>query len=156
MRPTARPLVPVALLCAALASACASTDTTASEPALQIEYLEIVTPDVDATCSLLTAVHGVPFGDPVPEFGNARTATLSGGGRIGVRAPMRDTEAPVVRPYILVDDAEAAAAAAQAAGGEIAMPTMEIPEQGLFAIYLHGGIDHGLWQRPTEDTSATP
>ena len=60
---------------------------------------------------------------------------------------MRDTEAPVVRPYLLVDDIEAAVKAAADAGAEIAMPAMEIPGQGRFAIYLLGGIDHGLWQR---------
>jgi predicted enzyme related to lactoylglutathione lyase len=33
------------------------------------------------------------------------------------------------------------------AGGELAHPPMEIPGHGTFAIYLQGGIDHGLWQR---------
>jgi hypothetical protein len=53
----------------------------------------------------------------------------------------------VVRPYWLVDDIEAAVAAVVKAGGEIAHPPMEIPGHGIFAIYLLGGIDHGLWQR---------
>ncbi len=66
---------------------------------------------------------------------------------MGVRAPMRETEEPVVRPYWLVDDIEAAVAAAVEAGGELAHPPMEIPGHGTFAIYIQGGIDHGLWQR---------
>ena len=82
----------------------------------------------------------------VAEFGNARTADLAGGGRIGVRAPMRETEKPVVRPYLLVDDIEAAVKAARDAGAEIAMPPMPIPGQGTFSIYILGGIEHGLWQ----------
>ena len=69
-----------------------------------------------------------------------------GGGLVGVRAPMRETEEPVVRPYWLVDDIEAAVAAAVKAGGEIAHPPMEIPGHGTFAIYIQGGIHHGLWQ----------
>ena len=30
---------------------------------------------------------------------------------------------------------------------EIAHPPMELPGHGTFAIYLQGGIHHGLWQR---------
>jgi len=116
------------------------------EKVVQIQYLEIVTPEVEATCDTLAKLHGVEFGDPVPGFGNARTAPLEGGGLIGVRAPMRADEEPVVRPYVLVDDIEAAAEAAKAAGGEIAIPPMEIPDRGRFSIYIHGGIQHGLWQ----------
>jgi len=116
------------------------------EDAVKVHYLEIVTPEVDATCDALEKLQGVSFGEPIPELGHARTATLDSGGRIGVRAPMRETEEPVVRPYLLVEDIGAAVDAAQAAGGEIAMAPMEIPGQGKFAIYILGGIQHGLWQ----------
>ncbi len=116
------------------------------EKAIVVQYLEIVTADVDTTCSALESVHGVRFGKPVAEFGNARTATLKGGGRIGVRAPMREDEKPVVRPYVLVDNIEAALKAAEAAGGHIAMAATEIPGHGKFGIYIQGGIDYGLWE----------
>ena len=66
---------------------------------------------------------------------------------VGVRAPMHETEEPVVRPYWLVDDIEAAVAAAVEAGGKVAHPPMEIPGHGTFAIYIQGGVHHGLWQR---------
>ena len=111
-----------------------------------VQYLEIVTADVDATCSALEELHAVRFGEPKAELGNARTAKLEGGGRVGVRAPMREDEEPVVRPYVLVEDIEAAVKAAKAAGGEIAMPATEIPGHGKFAIYFQGGIQHGLWE----------
>lgn len=114
---------------------------------LKIEYLEIVTASVDETCDALSNAHGAEFGAPIPEFGNARTADLRGGGRIGVRAPMRSDESPVVRPYILVSDIDAAVKAAEAAGAQMAMLPTEIPGQGRFAIYLLGGIQHGLWER---------
>ena len=86
------------------------------------------------------------FGKPDAGLGNARTAALSGGGLVGVRAPMHETEQPVVRPYWLVDDIEAALATAVEAGGKVAHPPMEIPGHGTFAIYIHGDIHHGLWQ----------
>jgi predicted enzyme related to lactoylglutathione lyase len=116
------------------------------EETVMVHYLEIVTPEVDATSEALESILGVSFGEPIPELGHSRTAPLKSGGRIGVRAPMRETEEPVVRPYLLVEDIEAAVDAAQAAGGEIAMPPTEIPGQGKFAIYILGGIQHGLWQ----------
>lgn len=114
---------------------------------MQIQYLEVVTADVDAVCAAYAAAHAVQFGAPVPELGNARTAALPDGALVGVRAPMHVSEQPVVRPYWRVKDLDAALAAAVAAGGEVAHPPMEIPGRGTFAIYLHGGIQHGLWQR---------
>lgn len=114
---------------------------------MQVQYLEIVTPDVDGVCATYSRVYGVTFSEPEAGLGNARTAALPDGGKIGVRAPMHDAEAPVVRPYLLVDDAEAAAKAAEESGGEIAHPPMELPGHGTFAIFIQGGIHHGVWQR---------
>ena len=75
---------------------------------------------------------------------DGRTAGRRAGGGTGA---LHETEEPVVRPYWLVDDIEAAVAAAVKAGGEIAHPPMEIPGHGTFAIYIQGGIHHGFWQR---------
>jgi len=117
------------------------------EPVMQIHYLEIVTKEVDAVCAVYAAANGLRFGGPDAGLGNARTAALPGGGLVGVRAPMRESEEPVVRPYWLVDDIESAVAAAVDAGAEVAHPPMEIPGHGTFAIYFSGGVQHGLWQR---------
>ena len=122
-------------------------DDTITDEGLTVEYLEFVTPDVEKTCNALAATHGVEFGDPVPEFGNARTAALKNGGLLGVRAPMRATETPIVRPYLLVDDIDAAVKAAEEAGAKIALPPIQLPGRGTFSIYILGGIEHGLWQR---------
>jgi len=111
-----------------------------------VQYLEIVTPAVAETCEALGRMHGVEFSDPVPMLGNARTADLKDGGRLGVRAPMRATETPIVRPYVLVDDIEAAVEAARKSGATVALPPIEIPGQGTFSVYILGGIEHGLWE----------
>ena len=113
---------------------------------MQIHYLEIVTPDADAVCETYAHVHGVQFGESDQNLGGARTARLANGGMLGVRAPLRDTENPVVRPYLLVDDIQASVDAAAKAGAEVAVPPMEIPGHGTFAIVIQGGIDSGYWQ----------
>lgn len=113
---------------------------------MKIHYLEIVTPEPEAVCAAYKAAGGADFGQPEAMLGNARTAPMSAGGLIGVRAPLHESETPVVRPYWLVDDIEAAVAAATEAGGEIAHPPMEIPGFGTFAIYVQDGVQHGLWQ----------
>ena len=83
---------------------------------MQTEYLEIVAIDVEAVCAAYEASLGVSFSAPVPELGEARTADLADGSRVGVRAPMHATEDPVVRPYWLVDDIEEAVAKAVSQG----------------------------------------
>lgn len=128
-------------------AAAASLDTSdGARASMQIYYLEIVTKEVDAVCAAYAEANGVRFGAPDAGLGNARTAALHGGGLVGVRAPLRENEAPIVRPYWLVDDIDAALAAAVKAGGQVAHPPFEIPGHGTFAIYVQGGIDHGLWK----------
>jgi len=113
---------------------------------MDLHYLEIITESVDAVCDVYSTTSGVSFGEPVPELGNARTAELRGGGRIGVRAPMSEDEKPGVRPYWLVPEIEDAVAQVAEGGGEIIHPPLEIPGLGRFAIYVQGGNQHGLWQ----------
>lgn len=113
---------------------------------MRIQYLEIVTLEVDAVCAAYAAALNVQFGGPDTSLGGARTAPLADGGLIGVRAPLHDQEAPVVRPYWLVPDIAAAVAAVVQHGGEIAHSPLEIPGYGTFAIHFHGGTQHGLWQ----------
>ncbi|MCE9679414.1 hydroxylase [Shewanella sp. AS1] len=113
---------------------------------MKIHYLEMVSHDVDGVCKSYEAVYGVEFSEPDAMLGGARTCLMADGSIVGVRAPMRETEQPVVRPYWLVEDIEASTAAVEAMGATIALPPMEIPGKGKFAIYLLGGNDHGLWQ----------
>lgn len=121
-------------------------NSTVSEKAMHIQYLEIVTTDVDAVCSTYSQIHGITFADSDPNLGGARTAKLANGGWVGVRAPMHDAEQPVVRPYALVEDIEASVATAADAGAEIALLPTEIAGHGKCAILIQSGIQSGLWQ----------
>lgn len=127
-------------------SAGVNTTETESGVSMKIQYLELVTPEVDATCGTYQQLYGLKFGDPELALGNARTAELPSGGLLGVRAPLRADEQPVVRPYFLVDDIEASVAEAEAAGAQIALPPMPLPGHGTCAIFVQGGNEHGLWQ----------
>jgi len=57
------------------------------ENVMQIYYLEIVTKDVDAVCTVYAAANGLEFGDADAALGNARTAALSGGAWSGCVRP---------------------------------------------------------------------
>ena len=113
---------------------------------MRIQYLEMVSPDVEAICKTYEQLHGVKFSDPVANLGNARTTTLHDGSILGIRAPLRGNETPVVRPYFLVEDIESAVAKAAEAGAEVALPPMKLADYGTCAILIQGGIEHGLWQ----------
>ncbi len=129
-------------------AASAETHQTTKKSAMLVQFLEIVTSDVDTTCKALEKVHGVTFGKPVAELGNARTTALQSGGRISVRAPLSEGDMTIVRPYMLVGDIEAAIQSADDAGAEFLMRTTEIPAQGKFAIYSLAGTQFGLWEMP--------
>ncbi len=113
---------------------------------MKIHYLEIVASDVDAVCRAYEAVYGVSFDAPEASLGGARTAGLPDGGIVGVRGTLHETEEPVIRPYWLVDDIEAALARVVGEGGKVAHPPLEIQGRGTFAIYIQGSVHHGLWQ----------
>ncbi|SRR5690606_30574666 len=133
------------LLGVTIASAPHASASSGRQPAT-VHYLEIVTRDVDAVVAAYTASLDVQFSEPEAALGGARTVSLPGGGLLGVRGPLRDDEEPIVRPYWLVPDIEAAVDAVVAAGGQVAHPPLEIPGYGTFAIYYQAGNDHGLWQ----------
>lgn len=118
---------------------------------MKIHYLEIVTSDVDALCNQYAATCKTAFSEPDVSLGGARTAALTGGGFVGIRGPLRETETPVVRPYVLVDDIQASVAAAAEGGAEVAIASMAIPGHGTIAVVIQGGIETGMWQ--VEDKS---
>lgn len=123
-----------------------SSDQKDEGEMMKIQYLEIVTPEFEALCKQYSAIHGITFGEPEPNLGNARVAKLEGGGSLAIRGPLREDETPVIRPYMLVENLEESVAAATEAGAEIAIPKMEIPGHGTIAVVIQGGIECGLWQ----------
>jgi len=117
-------------------------------PENSVYYMEIVTPDVESACHLYGKAYGWRFEAMGPELGNSFVATLPGDVLCGIRAPMHEQEKPIVRTYLRVADIVTAVQEAEQLGAQIILDSMEIPEHGTIAIYLHGGIEQGLWQVP--------
>lgn len=113
-----------------------------------VHYIEIVTPDVEAVCSLYEQAYGWHFQPMKPELGNAFVTKLPEGALCGIRAPMHTEEKPCVRTYVRVTDIEITVQRVSQLGAKILLERMEIPGHGIIAIYLHGGIEHGIWQIP--------
>jgi predicted enzyme related to lactoylglutathione lyase len=114
---------------------------------MAVHYLEIVTNDVDIQIALYERVHGLSFGPPQPDLGQARVATRTDGTLVGIRRPLAAHEQPIMRTYLEVEDIQQAVKAAEAAGAMIAYPPTQQGSWGTFAILFQGEVQHGLWQR---------
>jgi len=113
-----------------------------------IHYLEIVTQDAEAARDFYSQAYGWRFEDAAPELGNSFVASLPGGSLCGIRAPMHDQEKPTVRTYIRVADINASIRKAEELGATVALEPVGLAGRGEIAIYLHGGVEQGLWQVP--------
>ena len=114
---------------------------------MRIHYVEIVTKNVEAQCEALEKLHGLSFGEPVADLGNARVADSPDGSKIAVRAPLAEHDLPIVRTYMEVADIEQAVKDAEAAGAMIAYGPMVQGDTGTWAIYILGDAQIGLWQK---------
>lgn len=114
---------------------------------MHIHYVEIVCLDVAAQCAALELVHGVSFGPPLADLGQARVAGAPDGSLIGVRAPLAEHEEPIIRTYLEVADIAKSIQEAESAGAMIAYPPTRQGDTGTWAIYILGEVQIGLWQR---------
>jgi predicted enzyme related to lactoylglutathione lyase len=114
---------------------------------MAVHYLEIVSNDVDTLTALYQQMHGLSFGAPDPDLGQARVATRADGSMVGIRKPLAAHEQPIVRAYLGVEDIQQAVKKAEDAGAIIAYPPTQQGQWGTFAIVIQGDVQHGLWQR---------
>jgi predicted enzyme related to lactoylglutathione lyase len=114
---------------------------------MAVHYLEIVSNDVDVLAGLYERMHGLSFGPPDPDLGQARVATQADGSLVGIRKPLAAHEQSIVRTYLAVQDIERATKEAEEAGATIAYPPTRQGHHGTFAIVIQGDVEHGLWQR---------
>ncbi len=112
-----------------------------------VHYLEIVSNDVDTLTALYQRMHGLSFGPPDPDLGEARVATRTDGTLVGIRKPLAAHEQPIVRTYLAVENSQQAVKKAEDSGAIIAYPPTEQGPRGTFASVIQGDVQHGLWQR---------
>lgn len=113
---------------------------------MTVHYLEIVSDEAEALTGVYERVHGLSFGPPDADLGQARVATRADGTLVGIRKPLAVHEEPIVRVYLAVDDIERAVKQAEAHGALVAYGPTPQGRRGTFAIVMQGGVQHGLWQ----------
>jgi predicted enzyme related to lactoylglutathione lyase len=112
-----------------------------------VHYLEIVSNDADTLTALYQRMHGLSFGPPDPDLGQARVSTRADGTLVGIRTPLAAHEHPIMRAYVAVEDIQQAVKEAAAHGATIAYPPTRQGQRGTFGIVIQGDVEHGLWQR---------
>lgn len=97
---------------------------------MAVHYLEIVSNDVDTLTGLYQRMHGLAFGPPDAELGQARVASQTDGGVIGIRKPLAAHEQPIMRTYLAVEDIQQAVKMAEESGALVAYPPTRQGNQG--------------------------
>jgi predicted enzyme related to lactoylglutathione lyase len=113
---------------------------------MAVQYLEIVSNDVDTLTALYERMHGLTFGPPDPDLGEARVATGADGTLVGIRKPLGAHEQPIMRTYVAVEDIQQAVKKAEEHGAIVAYSPTRQGQRGTFAIVIQGDVQHGLWQ----------
>ena len=112
-----------------------------------VQYLEIVSDDVDTLTGLYERMLGLTFAPPDPDLGQARVARRADGTLVGIRKPLAAHEQPIMRTYLAVEDIRQAVTKAEDSGATTAYPPTRQGQWGTFAIVIQGDVQHGLWQR---------
>jgi hypothetical protein len=89
---------------------------------MAVHYLEIVSNEADALTGLYQHTHGLSFGPPDPDLGQARVATQPDGAMVGIREPLAAHEQPIMRAYFAVQDIQQAVKKAEGPARRLPIP----------------------------------
>lgn len=118
-------------------------------------WIDIGTPDPDATANFYSQLFGWQVDDPSPDpsYGGYRMARRNGRSVAGI-GPAQAEGTPWWTTYVSVDDADATAKAVREAGGQVIAEPFEIGTFGKMAVFADpGGAQFSVWQ-PIEDIGA--
>jgi predicted enzyme related to lactoylglutathione lyase len=119
-------------------------------------WVDLSTPDVDASGRFYGELFGweVEAAGPAEETGGYAMFTLGGRNVAGVGPIMQEGQPTAWSTYVSTDDADAAVARGQQAGGAVMVEPMDVMDAGRMAFLAHpaGGM-LGLWQ-PGRHTGA--
>jgi len=113
-------------------------------------WVDVTSTDITATRAFYTELFGWGAEEPDPEFGGYFNFTKDGERIAGAMAAMDPSMPSVWSIYLAVDDADAAAAAVEAAGGTVMVPPMDVGDLGNMAVYVDpSGAVIGTWRPGT-------
>lgn len=108
-------------------------------------WVDLGTPDVDATVAFYSSLLGWEVAEAHPDAGGYRIAHLGGKTVAGIGPMMGPVSAWTT--YFATDDADATAAAVTDNGGKVLMEPLDVMDQGRMAIATDPeGAAFGLWQ----------
>jgi uncharacterized protein len=109
-------------------------------------YVDIGSPDPDATAAFYSALFGWTVNDLGPDAGGYKMAQIDGDDVAGI-GPQQAPGPPYWTTYFTVDDADAAAKAVEAAGGSVLAPGMDVMDAGRMAVCMDpNGAAFSVWQ----------
>jgi predicted enzyme related to lactoylglutathione lyase len=110
-------------------------------------WVDVLTSDPDTTRAFYGELFGWTSEETGPEFGGYVNFSKDG---VRVAGCMRNGEAATPdfwSIYLAVEDAKATVDAAQAHGGQVLVPAMDVGELGIMAVLADsGGAGIGIWQ----------
>jgi len=110
-------------------------------------WVDLASPDVDASVAFYTSLFGWEAPELPPEAGGYRMFELGGVPVAGVGPIMMEGQPPAWTTYVAVADADAAVAAVTAAGGTIFAPAMDVLDVGRMAVFGDPtGAACAVWQ----------
>ena len=124
------------------------SERTSYEPGTP-SWVDLSTPDVDASARFYGGLFGweVEAAGTPEETGGYAMFKLRGRNVAGVGPIMQEGQPPVWSTYVSTDDADAAVARAQQAGGAVIVEPMQVMDAGRMAFVAHpSGGYVGLWE----------
>src|SRR3954471_7657685 len=131
------------------------TDKTSYQPG-EPTWIDLGTPDMDASIAFYGALFGWTAEVGPPEFGGYANLSKDGRKVAGLMPLMSPEQPPVWSTYLRVDDADATAKLVQDNGGTTIAPPMDVADLGRMAVFIDpSGAAIGIWQAGTHTGAET-
>ncbi len=110
-------------------------------------WVDLGTPDAAGSAAFYSGLFGWEITEGPPEDGGYRMCMLNGHAVAGMGPQMNADMPPYWTTYVTVTDADETTAAAEANGGQVLVPPMDVMDVGRMAIYMDPtGAAISAWQ----------
>lgn len=112
-------------------------------------WVDVSSPDMEASKAFYAAVFGWDAVDAGPDFAHYHQFSL-GGRTVAGMGPTQEGQPPAWSTYVNVDDADATMAAVKEAGGSVVFDPMDVADLGRMGFFVDPtGAFTGIWQPGT-------